>query len=124
MNLDDFPVRDRNAALAKLGGREALLAKLEKSFLRDAPANLERLEKALADADLDELSLVAHKMKGEANTVGARRLGWAAQRFHEAARAKDADALPGLFPGLAEQTRIAMDSMRQGGGQSQAGPTQ
>jgi len=112
MSRENTPVRDRDAALAKLAGREALLAKLEKSFLRDAPDNLDRLEKALAASDMEEILLVSHKMKGEANTVGAPRLGEAAREFHEAAKSGAAPRLPELFPELAAETRAAMDSMR------------
>ncbi len=111
MNEDAFPVRDRQAALSRLAGREALLAKLEKSFLRDAPVNLERLEKALEDGDMDEAALVSHKMKGEANTVGALRLGAAAKTFHEAVKTGKAGALPDMLPLLAEETRAAMNAL-------------
>lgn len=100
MSFEEYPTLDRKGALAKLAGREALQAKLEKSFRRDAPQNMERIRRALAGGDMDEAALVSHKLKGEANTVGAQRLGKTAQAFHEAAKTGKADLLPGMLPGL------------------------
>lgn len=111
MSFEEYPTLDRKGALAKLGGREALQAKLEKSFRRDAPQNMERIRRALADGDMDEATLVSHKLKGEANTVGALRLGKTAQAFHEDAKAGKADVLPGKLPGLEVEVESALAAM-------------
>ncbi len=111
MSFEEHPILDRKGALAKLAGREALQAKLEKSFRRDAPQNMERLNRALEDGDLDEATLVSHKLKGEANTVGALRLGKTAQAFHEEAKAGNADALPGLLPGLEAELDAVLSAL-------------
>ncbi len=109
--MENTPVRDKEGALKKLAGREALLLKLENTFRRDGPRNVERMRKALGERNMDEAALASHKLKGEAETIGALRVGEAARAFHEAAGRGGPDALRALLPRVEEELEAALAAL-------------
>ena len=94
------PRRDRAGAMRLMGDNETLMARMEAVYRRDTPGDLERLRAALEQADLAEVALEAHNIKGTSNTVGASRAGELAKRLEFAAREERAADLPGLAKAL------------------------
>lgn len=68
------PVLDAAVALKRLGGRQALYDRLVKSFIADAPAELEALAGHLAQGRLADAARVLHTLRGLAGSVGGSAL--------------------------------------------------
>lgn len=62
---------DREAALARVGDDEELLAELVQIFLEDYPNNITAIEEALVVHDADRLERAAHTLKGSVANFGA-----------------------------------------------------
>jgi HPt (histidine-containing phosphotransfer) domain-containing protein len=62
---------DREAALARVGDDEELLAELVKIFLDDYPSNLREIESALHAGNPNQLERAAHTLKGAVANFGA-----------------------------------------------------
>jgi two-component system, sensor histidine kinase and response regulator len=72
MSITAGPGRwDPAAALAYVGGDRELLAELLAIFATDGPAHIQSLRDAITRADAEELTRVAHMLKGELHTLGA-----------------------------------------------------
>ena len=68
------PVLDAAVALKRLGGRQALYDRLVKSFIADAPAELEALAGHLAQGRVGDAARVLHTLRGLAGSVGGSAL--------------------------------------------------
>jgi PAS domain S-box-containing protein len=79
--LPAVPGVDRQAALAKLGGDEALFEEIVGLFLQEYPRRLEGIRDAVARGDARALNREAHALKGSAGYLGATELCAAAQRL-------------------------------------------
>jgi HPt (histidine-containing phosphotransfer) domain-containing protein len=62
---------DREAALARVGDDEILLAELVKIFLDDYPNNLQDIQQALRAGNPNLLERAAHTLKGAVANFGA-----------------------------------------------------
>ena len=62
------------------------------SFLKDSPEVLQALCEASREQDMEKLVRLAHTMKGDANTIGAERLGFEASNLELSARENDRSA--------------------------------
>jgi HPt (histidine-containing phosphotransfer) domain-containing protein len=62
---------DREAALARVGDDEELLAELVKIFLDDYPNNLSAIDDAVAKQNPPQLERAAHTLKGAVANFGA-----------------------------------------------------
>lgn len=67
---------DSAAVLERVGGDRALLAELVELFLKDCPAQLGELRKAIATEDSSFLEQVSHRLKGALLNLGA---AWASE---------------------------------------------
>jgi PAS domain S-box-containing protein len=76
--LGEPPVLDAAIALKRLGGRQALYDRLVKSFIADAPAEMEALSRHLAQGSLADAGRVLHTLRGLAGSVGGTALAVAA----------------------------------------------
>jgi two-component system sensor histidine kinase/response regulator len=97
---------DRDALLTGFGGRMDLLKDVVTVFLEDAPAILERLEKALQNNNAADVAAAAHALKG---SVGLFSLGEAfecARRLEQLGRSGD------LTGGEALQAKLAASVTR------------
>jgi PAS domain S-box-containing protein len=65
---------DAAVALKRLGGRQALYERMVRSFMADAPAELQALSLHLAAGRRDDAARVLHTLRGLAGTVGASAL--------------------------------------------------
>ena len=59
-------------ALARLGGDEGILKKIQGAFVEDAPSQMEALIKAMETNDAAVAERQAHSLKGAAANIGAR----------------------------------------------------
>lgn len=76
--VPETPVLDREKALSALGGNSDLLDRVNRIFLGQVPALTADLETALADRDIEHLTIAAHTLKGVAARVYARAASEAA----------------------------------------------
>jgi PAS domain S-box-containing protein len=67
-------------------------------FLRDTPLRMREAEVAASRDDVEGLRIAAHTLKGSANNLGARRLGFLAGHVENAAKCPDWDMIRRLLP--------------------------
>ena len=87
--LADEPIFDRDAALARLGGDEALLKEVCEIFLGDYAAQTNEIEKALSASDFTQVKRGFHSLKGAAANIGAERLSKLAAALEQQASEND-----------------------------------
>jgi PAS domain S-box-containing protein len=85
---------DRDAAIERLGGDEALFAEVAGLFLADAPQQLEAIRKAAAARDAQALRHAAHSLKGSAAYVGGTAASSAAHKLERLGAEDDLRAAP------------------------------
>jgi|GEM_PF-3038689 len=81
------PVLDLTALSENTGGDEAIQAATLQMFLQSLTVDLGGLADAIEGADLGEVELVAHRIKGAARIVGAMALAKASEAVEASARA-------------------------------------
>jgi PAS domain S-box-containing protein len=69
-----LPLLERDAAVRRLGGRQALYERLTQSFAQDAPAELEALQQHLQRAARADALRALHTLRGLAAAIGATAL--------------------------------------------------
>ena len=108
LELVDLDRLDGLRRLGDLAGKPLLLEVVD-SFLAETPRRLRRMREALARADAQELTFVAHSLKGSSSQVGALRV--AALSFELEKRgttSPDLSALPDLVGDLEREfARVA-----------------
>lgn len=62
---------------------------LVETFLDGAPELMDELTQAARDGDLEQVDFLAHKIKGEAATLGATRLAGQAEALEDGAREEE-----------------------------------
>ena len=82
----DLPLLDAPSAIQRLGGRQALYERLVKSFIADAPVELEALTRHLENGSLPDATRVLHTLRGLAGAVGGSALAQAAGEREQALR--------------------------------------
>jgi CheY-like chemotaxis protein len=113
-------VFDRNLALARVDGDEALLADLARLFLDESPNMLAALQTALAENDAARLERAAHSLKGAVSTFAARDAVDAALKLERLGRAGDLEEAPQACDALEsqlERLRIALQALAGAGEQ-------
>ncbi len=107
------PLLEKEAALHRLGGRQALYERLAGSFAQDAPVQLESLKRHLQQPSTADATRVLHTLRGLAAAVGATALAAAAGR-QELALREGADmgvVDVGALQGLLDASLAALDSV-------------
>jgi signal transduction histidine kinase/DNA-binding response OmpR family regulator len=100
------PILDRSTLSAWMGDdHEAIRALLDK-FLATAREVHEEIERAMASGDLASIAAAAHKLKGAALAVGARRIADVALRLESAGKAADRAGCQDALGPLASETRL------------------
>jgi HPt (histidine-containing phosphotransfer) domain-containing protein len=93
-----------------LGNDDATMRSLLQEFLAGARESAREIEAALARSDMAVVSATAHKLKGGAQSVGARALERVATALETAARPGDSTACREILAPLArELERAAAD---------------
>ena len=83
---------DREEALRRANGDEALLAELTQLFLQETPETLKAIATALEGEDALALERLAHRLKGALLTLSAHRASRAALDLEASARSVGMDA--------------------------------
>jgi HPt (histidine-containing phosphotransfer) domain-containing protein len=103
-------VLDSERLLRRFSGRRDLVVELYAMFLDELPAKLENLAQAAKTADMDELSRLAHHLKGACVTIAADECADLAGRLSSKAQDGDqagaAQALARLESGMSELRRL------------------
>jgi two-component system, sensor histidine kinase and response regulator len=97
-------VFDADEAMARVGGSHELLSELMTLFLSMWPEVREGMSRALREGDADTMSDLAHRMKGGAGAVAARRLhalaGELERRWRDQDLARAEDEIEALDAGF------------------------
>lgn len=106
------PIWDRDTALQNLGGNEELYDQLSEAALEDIPANIHRLETAIAEKDFAAAKIAAHSIKGVASSLGGMQLMSVALQVELAARAEEQQGLKQSFPSLQASFEALVNAMK------------
>jgi CheY-like chemotaxis protein len=82
-------VFDRKILLERLDGDEEIFKEIIETFLEDAPNQIEKLKKALQEADANRVERQAHLLKGAALNIGGNGLQAAARELEVAGNKGD-----------------------------------
>jgi CheY-like chemotaxis protein len=101
-----LPVFDMADALKRVKGKHDFLKRLARIFLQEMPVAMADFRAAISTNDAHRLERAAHRLKGAAGTLSAKRLADAAARLERAARAGDggsnADGMDEAFRAVEE----------------------
>ena len=103
-SADSLPTFDRDVALARVEGDEALLQEIVQLFLEQTPGLVERIERAIALQDGQTLERTAHALKGSASNLGAKAMAAAAARLESIGRNGDFAAAETAYSELVEES--------------------
>ncbi|MFN3304396.1 MAG: response regulator [Roseateles sp.] len=115
------PLLNVAGALRRLGGREALFARLVTSFLTDAPAELAALRDAVTRSSAADVERGLHTLRGLAGAVGAEALAQCCGRQEQVLRDGGAAAAVELAP-LQQLLDDSLAALRDHAGPSAATP--
>lgn len=99
------PAIDESTLRAWLGDDPATVAELLQDFLRDAREAERDIGTSLSAANLPTLAATAHRLKGSALAIGARRLADIAARLEQAGRTGDRAVCQDGLGALARELR-------------------
>jgi len=103
---------DMKAAMARLGGNRALLARLLRLFADDFGDSLTNIRAAIENDDLDAAAVLVHKLKGAAGNLAANDLHLMAGEMEYHLMAHKRSALPQLMPAFALAFELVLESAR------------
>jgi CheY-like chemotaxis protein len=101
--LDGKAVFDKNILLDRLGGDEELFKEIIRTFLDDAPFQVENLKGALAENNLSQLEKQAHTLKGAAMNIGGNALQTVAFALELSGKNRDLNQARPLVPNLEKE---------------------
>ena len=81
-------LEEASVITSRLSGH-AKLGKIVKRFVEQLPSKLEQMDRAAADADMDELAALAHWLKGAGGSMGFDALFEPAKALEDAAHTRD-----------------------------------
>jgi len=97
---EQLPVFDRRGLMDLLYGEEDLVKKFLELYLSSVGKYLDQLSAALFTANVEQVHVLAHSMKGAAVNIGALRVCDAAHRLETLARAGKLEGAVGIFDTL------------------------
>jgi len=95
--VNEHPIFDEAKLLQRVGGNQTILLKVIRAFLSSVPQQIAELQTALDNADLSDLHIRAHTLKGSTANVEALRIRALAQRIEEIAREGSCDGVSELI---------------------------
>jgi PAS domain S-box-containing protein len=104
----------RADALARLGGSENALLRMDAIFREDAPSKLEDLLQGIAARDIDAARRAAHSLKNMSATIGAMKLSQIAADIEAAATGARWHYLDETHPRLAAALDAALRAVAAG----------
>jgi signal transduction histidine kinase/HPt (histidine-containing phosphotransfer) domain-containing protein/ActR/RegA family two-component response regulator len=105
------PILDRSTLSAWLGDDHKAIRSLFDKFLATARETRDDIERAMAAGDLASVAAAAHKLKGAALAVGARRVADVASRLETAGKTADRAGCEDALGPLASETRLVADEI-------------
>mgnify|MGYP000070309385 CR=1 FL=1 len=100
---DGKAVFDQKFLLDRLEGDEELFKEIVKTFLDDAPLQVEKLKQALMEENLNQLEKQAHSLKGAAMNIGGNALQATALEVEVAGKKGDLKRTRELIPKLEKE---------------------
>ncbi len=100
------PILDRSTLSAWMGDDRAAIRSLLDKFLTTAREVRDDIERAMAAGDLASVAAAAHKLKGAALAVGARRVADVALTLETAGKTADRAGCEDALGPLANETRL------------------
>jgi HPt (histidine-containing phosphotransfer) domain-containing protein len=97
-NISDLSVFDESAFLNRIMGNRGLAKKVVEAFLGDIPLQIDILEQALADTDIELVTRQAHSIKGAAASINAGQIRDLAAAMEITGRSGDISAVAGDMP--------------------------
>lgn len=97
---DTTSVFDRDGFLERIGGNEAFLSRLIRSFIDSATVHLAALAAAVERVDAAAIRMQAHAIKGAAANIGAGQLHELSAAMEAAAQAGDLTGVASRYAGL------------------------
>jgi HPt (histidine-containing phosphotransfer) domain-containing protein len=97
---DSVAVYDRNQAIGIAGDNPSIADELLSLMLQELPMQIERLELAYADGELEELRRIAHQLHGSASYCAACALKAATLDLEAAILESRNDRVPAAFDRL------------------------
>jgi HPt (histidine-containing phosphotransfer) domain-containing protein len=96
----EYPIWDKQAALARVMNKDIILEKLINSFLDEMPERIETL-KSLSDlSDLETVTRLAHTIKGVSGNMSGIRLHKLAEQVEKHGKSGDKTSINQLLPEL------------------------
>jgi signal transduction histidine kinase/CheY-like chemotaxis protein/HPt (histidine-containing phosphotransfer) domain-containing protein len=111
--VESGPVLDLPSLVENVGDDPALIRGLLKRFQETMREDEAAMARAVASGDFAAAARVAHRIKGAAAAVGARRLAGLCGRIEGAARAQIAAELRSLAPRLETLIRVTAERVAQ-----------
>jgi signal transduction histidine kinase/CheY-like chemotaxis protein len=103
--------------LERVGGDEKLARKIISTFLRDTPARMAGIQRAIQKKDGGSLASISHALKGSVSIFGAQEAREHAQKLQELGRAKDFRGLARFHEQLKEEIAELEANLRGYAGQ-------
>jgi len=109
--LDPAPLEQ----LADIGQRRGTdtLGKVIRLYLEDAPDLMARIERGMADKDLEQVQQAAHSLKSSSANVGASALARSCARMETAARERDSAPIPQLLRDAQRNLPLVVNALQQ-----------
>ena len=105
-------VLDIEAALWVTGGKLRMLERIATVFLKHMPDRIQELRRAVENADIPEITRLAHSIKGATASLGGKRLENAALRLEMYTRNGDTQDIPKLFNTVREELRDLEEALQ------------
>ncbi len=110
---DALPIFDYDGVSTRLMGDGMLIKTIAEAFLKDLPDDVEKLENVIKERDLQQVTAMAHKIKGASANMGGIRLSHSAQLIEQAGKEGNIPSVIGELPRLKLQTNQLKTTMEK-----------
>lgn len=111
---DALPIFDHDGVSTRLMGDEMLIKTIAETFLTDLPDDVEKLETVVNEKNLQQVTAMAHKIKGASANMGGIRLSHSAQVIEQAGKDDNISLVLDELPKLklqANQLKTTMEKV-------------
>ena len=109
---NEHPSFNHGALLKRLMEDQGLFNTVLQMFVTDAPTHIAQLKQHLVDDDLIEMSRLAHKIKGAAASVEAKKVEHSALKLEQQCKSNDKTALLHNLKELEAEIKNAIEQMK------------
>ncbi|WP_196141191.1 ATP-binding protein [Aliikangiella sp. G2MR2-5] len=111
-STDTTNIWDKEAALGRLMGKEALLLRLVNVFLESIDELMSQVEYAVKKRDAEQVALHAHSLKGTAGNIGAVKLQALAFELEKAGRESGNEKFEELYAGIVDSVNELIEILK------------